>query len=194
MRIQGNSHASFIEGVKKFLQGFFSSGDAIPTAALMIGFVFVFPVIFRFFIDRKLRLVTSESARSERRRQRIARRIGPWVVLLLIAALLLSISVPSTRLKGHIFLTIMGAIGGMPLLILGLKSRIGPFLTCARCGYRMSSWRRAKDPCPECGNLWKQPWGASLGVPGIRWNLVAWGVGMQLASLLAMVWLISRLP
>jgi hypothetical protein len=168
--------------------------DALGLLIFWIGIVWVAPLFYRSMHDISARNATREGTTLWRRRDKFLRRAFRWIVALSAAATLISIAFPRSRMMGLMVVAMPVSFLSLQALILGLKSRIGPFLTCTRCGYRMSSWRRAKDPCPECGNLWKQPWGAALGVPGIRWDLVAWGAGLQLASLLAMVWLISRLP
>ena len=154
-----------------------------------VGIMWLAPIVCRFISDISLRKATCEGATIQRRREKFLHKSSHRLLGLGAVATLVVIALPPTRVLGLMIVAMPLSLYSFQFLAASLHTRIGPFLTCARCGYRMSSWRRSKDPCPECGNLWKQPWGAALGVPGIRWDLVMLGAGMQIASLLAMVWL-----
>jgi hypothetical protein len=192
-RLKSGGQPGLIEGTWAFLRGLVINPTGLMLGALALAFAFGFPMAYRIGFDLRTRKTSCEYASLERRQARTLFRLWTWIWPVLLAGTLVGLAFPSSRTMAVGTLGAFGLKLSVPLLILGLKSRVGTFLTCARCGYRMSSWRRAKDPCPECGNLWKQPWGAALGVPGIRWRLVAIGAVLQLASLLAMVWLVWRL-
>lgn len=192
-RSRGVAGLGLIDGVWAFLRGLVFNPTGLTLCMVALAFACAFPLASRVQFDLFGRQASCDSISLARRRGRTLRKLWAWIWPTLLAAAVAGVAVGASRFLVVGALSTFGLKLGIPLLILGLRSRIGPFLTCARCGYRMSSWRRAKDPCPECGNLWKQPWGAALGVPGIRWRLVAIGAVLQLASLLAMVWLIWRL-
>lgn len=136
------------------------------SVALTIGLIAILlwflPHTARWFFDRAAPRLTREKLA----RQRRLRHRGPRITLgfALLSALLIAAIVIGRDWQTAAITTAgsTAIIGGM-LLPQALFARRGHRPVCARCDYPMSTWRGAGDHCRECGNPWRQPWGARLG-------------------------------
>jgi ribosomal protein L37E len=73
-------------------------------------------------------------------------------------------------------------VAGVIVIAFGLVARRGKHLTCARCGYRMGSFRASADRCAECGGEWRNPWHHTIGERRISWRLIGAGTVAILAG------------
>ncbi|GEM_PF-3820408 len=99
--------------------------------------------------------------------------LAPWTLFALVAPLSANLFIASRVLAGL----------GMTALLLSLAGRRGRSLSCARCGYRMSSWRSAAPRCPECGSHWRDSRKIACGSRHAHRPSFAAGLGLLVLSL-----------
>lgn len=154
---------------------------ALVTIASLVTFVVAVPRFARWIFDRSARGFTLEQLHCKRRHRRHGWRVlaivGAGIAMLCTLGVLLRPSwgwaLPIAKL--------LCMVGGMTVGI-GLFSRRGSKVVCAKCDYPMNTWRGSADRCPECGHGWKAAWGAAIGVRGVQWRIVVVGAGMLVAA------------
>lgn len=153
----------------------------LVTIASLVTFVVAVPRFARWIFDRNARRLTLEQLHSKRRHRRHGRHalaiVGTGIATLCTLGVLMRPSwgwaMPIAKL--------LCMMGGMTVG-LGLFSRRGSKVVCAKCDYPMGTWRGSQDHCPECGHGWKAPWGAAIGERGVQWRIVLAGAGMLVAA------------
>jgi hypothetical protein len=151
------------------------------------------PALWRWSFDRALarsttRSTTAERARATRLGQRILKVEAVAVPVLLIgSAVTIAWQVPLA------LFALFGLIFAPLLIVLGLFHRRGRGLRCARCDYRMMSWRADAPVCPECGLEWRKPWNLRWGRRCICWPMVAGGAAIAIFAAAALVLVIVSL-
>ncbi len=159
----------------------------------LIALIFVGPRIARWIADWRLKSTTLPELRRWRkvRRRKSPRWLWPALSIPILAVYLLA----PWQVSALITAKVLADAAGVTIAFAWFGRR-GNTLVCGRCDYAMSSWFGAPDKCSECGNDWKAPWGARLGVRTVRWWWVGIGAGMLTLSLglifIFLRWIINR--
>lgn len=165
----------------------------LEVLGLMVLAIWFAPAIVRQTIDLRLR---SWRLTNRARDRKIRRQSRPIFSVQLTLILLTPIGMLPLGAGPNIAALFGSFIYLKVSLLLGVAAlfgRRGKHLTCAQCGYAMSSWRCAKPTCPECANRWKEDWKARIGSRALNQPLAALSVGLFITSSIMLVFAMTRL-
>ncbi len=150
--------------------------DTLLGAAVLVTLAIVFPLMHRLMFERKASSISLEQVARSRRLRRGSRKM--WIALWVFLSLLVVATIASSSWESACLMSSKICIqAGLMTVAFGVTGRIGSRVVCARCNYAMGTWRGSSDRCPECGQDWKRPWNAALGVRRVHWPTVLIGVG-----------------
>ena len=170
-----------VPGLPSAVLASFKRVNALPVLSMCFAagvFLWLVPRFMRWSFDRR-------AVRLTRERRRWLRRFRRWAAPgLVVTAIVVSVG---AGLGLSWFVAAMSAaqfasLGGALLACVGVRVRRGKRLVCGMCDYPLNSWRAAPERCPECGNLWKQPWRIRIGRRCVRWDWIGLGSLLMIVS------------
>lgn len=152
----------------------------------MVLLAWVLPTLMRRAFDRTIGRRTRAEFMRKRAGRRWARRLGVPVIGFFVVMCVV-LGALTSWWAAFIPVVIIGVKLSPVFIAFGVFARRGSRLVCAECDYPMRTWRGASACCTECGNAWRETWGACFGERRIDWRWVAVGSMVIVASLIAAV-------